>query len=148
MAIRIYFYLFVLLNLLLSCSNSPAEVSIIFPNNKIINAEVVSTEREREFGLMYRKSMPEDHGMLFNFPDENERMFWMKNTYLELDMIFLDKDLAITCIIEKATPLTETPRKCEKPSKFVLELLGGTASKLNLTLGIKAQIRGRLLEAE
>ncbi len=109
-----------------------------------VTAELATTDGARRLGLMYRKQMAEDEGMLFIFPGETIRSFWMKNTYLELDMIFLDKDLKVVSIIERAVPLSESPRKSLKPATYVLELLGGQASALSIKVGSELKVSGSL----
>lgn len=101
-----------------------------------IKAEVADTIYKQAIGLMNRTNMPEDRGMLFIFNDEKKREFWMKNTLIPLDIIFLDKDLKIVSIIENAQPCKTID--CELysstgPSKYVIEIKGGLSSKYNIT---------------
>ena len=70
--------------------------------------EVARTEREREVGLMYRRSMPRDHGMLFMFPSEQPVSMWMKNTYIPLDMVFVSRKGRVTSVARDAVPMSET----------------------------------------
>lgn len=109
-----------------------------------ISAELANTDSARRLGLMYRKEMAEDEGMLFIFPGEAIRSFWMKNTYLELDMIFIDKNFKVVSIIEKAVPLSESPRKSLKPATYVLELLGGQAEARAIAVGSELKVSGTL----
>lgn len=78
--------------------------------------------------------------MLFVYPDEAPRSFWMKNTYIPLDMIFMGADGRIVKIIESATPRTTTPRPSEKPARFVLELNGGRAGEAGLRTGLRMRV--------
>ncbi len=77
---------------------------------------------------MFRKEVPAGTGMLFVFPAESPHVFWMKNTLVPLDMLFISKARTIAAIIENAEPLTLTPRDPHLPAQSVLELAGGTSS--------------------
>ncbi|MFS8110920.1 DUF192 domain-containing protein [Rhizobium jaguaris] len=99
--------------------------------------ELALTEPQLEFGLMYRKSMPADHGMLFDFGAPRPVMMWMKNTVLPLDMLFLDKNGVITHIQENAVPYSEAIISSEGAVLYVIELNGGIARKLGLAVGDK-----------
>ena len=103
-----------------------------------LRAELALSRSEQQLGLMYRKELGETEGMLFIFPEEEPRSFWMKNTYVELDIIYLDKDLKVVSISEKAVPLTETPRPSNRPAKYVLEVRGGSAAKWGISAGSRA----------
>lgn len=99
--------------------------------------EIADTEGKRAKGLMFRKSgeLPEDQGMLFIYPDEGLRSFWMKNTFIPLDMIFMDSQKTVVGIVESASPLTESPRKVDRPSQLILELNAGSAKKWGIAVG-------------
>jgi hypothetical protein len=97
--------------------------------------EVVDTPLARQKGLMYRTSLPEATGMLFVFPDEAQRSFWMRNTLIPLDMIFIRSDKTILGIVENAEPETDTSRSVAGNSQYVLELIGGSASRYRLSAG-------------
>lgn len=86
-------------------------------------------------GLMDRKEMPEDHGMLFVFNDVRPRNFWMKNTLIPLDIIFINTDGTIRHIHENAVPHDETAIPSNGPVQYVLELNGGMAAKMGLKPG-------------
>lgn len=90
--------------------------------------EVVDTPRAIQRGLMYRKHLPPDRGMLFIFPDERPRSFWMKNTLIPLDMIFVRDDLTVTNVVERAEPLTLDSRRSTEPARYVIEVNGGWAA--------------------
>lgn len=87
-----------------------------------VTLELACTPAERQQGLMYRKSMPETQGMLFIFPYEQIQSFWMKNTYIPLDMIHINKNKEIVGIVENAKPHDETSRSVGKPALYVLEV--------------------------
>jgi uncharacterized protein len=102
---------------------------------EMINAELAITENQREVGLMYRKELANNKGMLFVYPNEGVRDFWMKNTYLELDMIFCNKDFSVVHILKHVPPLNEEKRSSIKPAQYVLELRGGEAERLGIVEG-------------
>ncbi len=100
------------------------------------NVELALTPAAQQQGLMFRKQMDENHGMLFVFPgDETERAFWMKNTLIPLDMIFIRKDGTIHHIHENAVPEDLTSVPSNGPVMAVLELNGGVSAKRGLKPG-------------
>jgi uncharacterized membrane protein (UPF0127 family) len=101
------------------------------------SVEVVGTDAERAKGLMYRRELPEGHGMLFDFKTEQPVAFWMKNTYVPLDMIFIRADGRILRIAENTEPLSERLVPSGGPILGVLEVVAGTAKKLGLAPGDK-----------
>lgn len=94
----------------------------------------VSTE-QRARGLMYRRSLPADRGMLFVFPTEAVQVFWMKNTYVPLDMIHIDSNHRIVGIVHGAVPHDERGRGVGRRARFVLEVPAGTARRLGIRVG-------------
>jgi hypothetical protein len=90
---------------------------------------------QRAHGLMDRRHMPRDHGMLFDFGQARQVMMWMKNTYLPLDMLFIAGDGKIETIRENAVPLSEAIIDSRVPVAFVLELNGGTVRRLGIAPG-------------
>jgi uncharacterized membrane protein (UPF0127 family) len=99
--------------------------------------EVVSTEADRAKGLMYRKSLPEGQGMLFDFQTDQDVSFWMQNTYIPLDMIFIRGDGRIANIVENTEPMSTKMIPSRGPVRGVLEVIGGTTRKLGITAGDK-----------
>ncbi len=99
------------------------------------SVEVMRTEPELEKGLMFRKSMPADRGMLFDFQREQSVMMWMKNTLIPLDMIFMAKTGKVVGIIPNAKPMSEQILSVLTPTDAVLELNGGAAAKIGLKVG-------------
>jgi uncharacterized membrane protein (UPF0127 family) len=97
--------------------------------------EIADDEAERQNGLMNRPSMGPDRGMLFEFEDEQERSFWMHNTYIPLDIIYIDGAGKIVSIAANATPFSETPIPSMGAAKGVLELNGGRAAALGIQPG-------------
>ncbi len=110
--------------------------------------EVASTELQRRKGLMYRGKMAEDHGMLFLFAGEEEQSFWMKNTILSLDMVFVSKDWKIVGILDSVPPQNEVPRKVDGLSQFVVEFGAGVMKKFAVQAGDEVIVVGALPVAE
>ncbi len=108
----------------------------------VVEAEVAANEGARTRGLMWRKQLAEGKGMLFLFPHEQALNFWMRNTLIPLDMIFIDAKLEIAGIVEMAEPRTLSGRGVGKPSKYVLEVPGGWSAKIGLKPGLKVRFEG------
>lgn len=102
---------------------------------KVFQAEIADTPEERARGLMKRTSMGEDEGMLFLFGEEQQLSFWMRETFIPLDMIFIRGDRTILGVVENAEPRTDTSRRVPGLSQFVLEINGGLAAKLGIKAG-------------
>jgi hypothetical protein len=107
-----------------------------------VRVEVVRTPAERARGLMFRKHLAQDAGMLFLFDEEDEHPFWMKNTLIPLDLIFIGADLRIAGIVERAEPLTEKSRTVGKPSRYVLEVNGGFCADRGIAPGDRVELIG------
>jgi uncharacterized protein len=99
--------------------------------------EIAANDEQRARGLMYRKDLPEGRGMLFDFKREQDVGFWMKNTYIPLDMIFIRADGTIRRIAANTEPLSERTVPGGGPVRYVLEVIGGTAGKLGIEPGDK-----------
>ncbi|MDF1732277.1 MAG: DUF192 domain-containing protein [Minwuia sp.] len=97
--------------------------------------ELADDGASRRRGLMFRQSMPLDHGMLFDFEREQPLSFWMKNTPLPLDIIFIDRRGIIVHIHHRAVPYDETPIPSMKPASAVLEINGGVARLIGIAEG-------------
>lgn len=106
------------------------------------SVEVVSTRAERARGLMFRKELEDRRGMLFVFDQPSVHTFWMKNTFIPLDMVFLSEDQKVVGILEDVPPLTETGRSVDATSKYVLEFLGGTMKRHGVTKGYSVRFIG------
>ncbi|MHB8527960.1 MAG: DUF192 domain-containing protein [Caulobacteraceae bacterium] len=104
--------------------------------------EVADTDRTRERGLMFRKSLAADRGMLFDFKSPRQVAFWMKNTLIPLDMLFIGADGRIVSIANNAAPLSETPIASGGEVLGVLELRGGRAAEIGAAPG--DQVRNRI----
>ena len=108
--------------------------------------EVATTPEEREVGLMYRRSLAADHGMLFDFGTDQMVYMWMKNTFIPLDMLFIRADGSIARIEENTTPFSERTISSGEPVRAVIEIGGGEARKLGIASGDKVSntlFRGR-----
>ena len=105
--------------------------------------EVVTRPESRAQGLMFRRSLPADGGMLFVFEDEDVQSFWMRNTLIPLDMLFITQAGRVVGIVENAAPLTESPRTVGLPSRYVLELRGGAARLAGIRAGATARLDWR-----
>jgi uncharacterized membrane protein (UPF0127 family) len=106
---------------------------------KTIAIEIADTEYDKQTGLMHRYSMPDSLGMLFIFEKEEPQSFWMKNTYISLDIIFLNKDMEITTIQKHTEPLTEWPIPSDKPAKYIIEVNAGFCDMHNINNGVKVK---------
>jgi uncharacterized membrane protein (UPF0127 family) len=104
--------------------------------------EVARTPEAQERGLMYRTSLADGRGMLFTFPDDADHQFWMKNTVIPLDMIFIAHDGRIAGIHADATPLSTAAVGVGKPSRFVLEVPGGYARRRGIAAGDRVDLVG------
>lgn len=100
--------------------------------NHIFQIEIAKSPEEWRKGLMFRQKLAPNEGMLFWGEETEPRSFWMKNTYVSLDILFLDENGKILHIAENATPLSETPIPSTKPARHVLEILGGRSKELGL----------------
>ena len=105
------------------------------------SVEVATTEPERERGLMYRRFMPADRGMLFDFAKPQTITMWMKNTYIPLDMVFMNRAGDVTSIAADAEPLSERIISSGGPAFAVLEINGGLAAKLGIAVGDKVDAK-------
>ena len=117
-------------------SNEKIDVSI-YNKNITFNVEVAKTIEERRIGLMYRKKLLNNEGMLFVFPREKIIQLWMKNTYIPLDVIFISENKVIVDIKKNMEKLSETIVKSKVKSKYALEFNAGLINKLDIEIGDK-----------
>ncbi|MCP4715364.1 MAG: DUF192 domain-containing protein [Deltaproteobacteria bacterium] len=106
-----------------------------------VDVEVVRTVSERRFGLMYRRSLPADAGMLFVFDDDRVNRFTMKNTFIPLDMVFVGRELRVAGIAARTKPLTPGPYGVEAPSRYVLEVNGGFCRRNGIKKGDRVELQ-------
>jgi uncharacterized membrane protein (UPF0127 family) len=143
---RARFLLAIALFVLAGCSRPAAETSPIgLPMETIVidtdhgpatfQVEIAADNASRERGLMFRKTMEPDHGMLFDFKVTEGVAFWMKNTILPLDMIFIREDGTISSVAPDATPYSTLEIPSAEPIRAVLELNAGRAAALDIVPG-------------
>ena len=117
-----------------------SKISIYNGKNLIdLNVEIADDNQKRTNGLMFRGSLDETSGMFFIFENENYQIFWMKNTLIPLDLVYIDKNLKVVDI-KYAVPCKEDPcavYKSAKPAKYVLEVNGNFTAKKNIKPGDK-----------
>jgi len=101
----------------------------------VFYVEVADTPAKRELGLQYRRELGDDRGMLFLFASESRQTFWMKNTPIPLDMIFINRDRKIVGVVEQAVPYSLESRSVGAPSQYVLEINGGLAKRHGIKAG-------------
>lgn len=106
-----------------------------------VKVELARTPEELTRGLMFRDSLGANEGMLFLFPRSEIRRFWMRNTHIPLDMVFLDSSRVVVGIEENAVPLDETSRGPDTPAQYVVEVRGGLARQHGLGVGARAEFR-------
>jgi len=99
------------------------------------DVELATTAAERRRGLMFRPKLAAGWGMLFVYPREAPRSFWMKQTYIGLDMVFMDGEGRVLNVIESAEPRTLEPRRSEGAARFVLEISAGAAADAGIEPG-------------
>ena len=100
-----------------------------------VDVETVKTPELRARGLMHRKKLADRAGMLFLFDREQILSFWMRNTLISLDMVFINNDKKIVGILENVPPLNEKSRRVDVASRFVLEVNAGFCKKHNVNVG-------------
>ena len=121
------------------------EAFLALPDGFSVRAQLALTREEQTKGLMFRKELKQDRGMLFVFKEAGEKSFWMKSTFVELDIVFLDKDLKIGKVFHRVTPSIPGQGDSEvavvsAPALCVLELTGGAARKHGLKPGVRLKI--------
>lgn len=113
---------------------------------QVFKVEVVREEKERNRGLMYRKHLADNRGMLFDYDPAQDVAFWMKNTYIPLDIIFIGADGKIITIAANTTPLSLDRIPSNGVARGVLEINGGFAEKLGIKVGDR--VRHAVFEAK
>ena len=122
---------------LTACRSGPRVVVHAARGPVTISVEVADTPTRRERGLMYRNDLGADAGMLFLFPHDDDLRFWMKNTPLPLDMVFIDASRTIVGIVANTRPFSTQAVGVGKPSRYVLEVHAGYCTKNGIAAGDK-----------
>jgi uncharacterized membrane protein (UPF0127 family) len=126
----------IVLGAVTASASDPKVVEIATRNGvRLFSVEVAADDETRARGLMYRRELPEEHGMLFDFQREEPVAMWMYNTYISLDMIFIQGDGRILRIAERTEPLSDRIIPSGGPVRAVLEVPGGTAKKFGIAPG-------------
>lgn len=112
----------------------PVHTLTVRETNAQFSCELVYKPRDTQRGLMYRTQLDDDHGMLFKLP-RRVQQFWMRNTCISLDMLFVDEDGSIKGILEKVPPLNDESRSIGEPTTYVLELAAGASAKFGVQAG-------------
>lgn len=110
--------------------------------DKVVQVEVVKSPQAITQGLMYRQYMPPEQGMLFLMGETKEHTFWMHNTLIPLDMMFITKDFVIAGIVDSATPQTDDIRTVGQESLYVLEVNGGWSKAHGVVAGTNVEFAG------
>lgn len=108
-----------------------------------LEVELADQPASRTRGLMWRRDLADDKGMLFIFPTEEVQAFWMKNTLIPLDMLFINQAHQVVGIVEQAGPRTLISRTVGLPSMYVLEVAGGWAARMGVRPGVTASFEVR-----
>jgi len=121
-----------------------ARVLIQSPSGResAVRVELARSPAELERGLMWRKELPADQGMLFVFKESSEHAFWMKNTLIPLDLIFIGEDLRVLGVVADALPLTTDARTIGVPSRYVLEVNAGYSAAHGVARGDLVRLEG------
>ncbi len=141
MLMRFFPYLgLCLLALLAACRPQGPAVEI---GGQQFAVEIADTDAKRQKGLMFRTHLADDHGMLFIFPDQSLRAFWMKNTRIPLDILYFNRDLELVDLQHDVPPCHR--HQCPsypsaRPARYVLELKAGTAQRLGLKPGDRLKL--------
>ena len=109
-----------------------------------LEVEIADSQAARTRGMMWRTSVPAGTGMLFIFPEEEDHSFWMRNTLVPLDMLFLDHTGQVVGIVAQAEPQTLDRRSVGRRSLYVLEVAGGWTEKAGVAPGARVELLGAL----
>lgn len=106
-----------------------------------IEIEIADDDRQREQGLMWRRSMTGSQGMVFIFPQESEQRFWMRNTYIPLDIIYVNSKMEIVSIQKNCKTLNDAGLPSNAPAQYVVEVIGGFCDKHDIKAGTKISFK-------
>ncbi len=132
---------------------TPTATVVLVPDGRApsrVRVEIAVTDAQQERGLMFRRHLDPDAGMLFVYGAPEQQTFWMKNTYIPLDMIFIGADRHVVGVVANAAPLTTVSREVDAPSQYVLEVNGGFAAHHGIGVGTPVQMHNvpRIIEPE
>ena len=143
LAVLVFFLILNLPTLSLAAGPASKKVTFLQKNGKAgpcsFVAEMAVTPAEQERGLMFREHLDADGGMLFDFSGDGMRYFWMRNTLIPLDMIFIGADLRVVHVHRWARPKDETGISSKFPARYVLEINGGRAAACRIEPGLKVR---------
>lgn len=146
MARRCVYFLLLFFAVLQSISGCGAEPKVTISTRQngdvAFQVEVADSPAKREMGLQYRRELAQDRGMIFLFPAESDQTFWMKNTPIPLDMIFINRDLKIVGVVEQTAPFSLDSRSVGRPSQYVLEINGGLTRRMGIEVGNAVRFEG------
>jgi len=127
---------------LLACATPSGPLATVHTKSGPVSValEVAATDPTRTRGLMWRDHLDDGHGMLFVFDEESDHSFWMKNTVIPLDMVFIGADQVVVGVHANATPLSLEPISVGRPSKWVLEVAGGYAGRAGIATGDRVDL--------
>ena len=117
--------------------------TVVFPKGRVFQLELAKTQEQWIRGLMFRKHLAKNSGMLFVYPKEDYYAIWMKNCFIPLDLIWLDSKGRIIYFVENAPPCRKDPCPVYQPimkARYVIELNGGTIKGLHLNIGDRVDI--------
>jgi uncharacterized membrane protein (UPF0127 family) len=124
---------------------APTAARVVFPDGYAVHVEIAADEDTRRQGLMYRDRLPADGGMLFFFPQNGDYPFWMKNTLIPLDLIWIDDQRRIAAIAHDVPPCKGDPCPSVPPNaqaRYVLEVAAGVAARHRLAKGQTLRFEG------
>lgn len=127
-----------------SAAATPAVIPLKLPSGKVLQTEVMVSDQDRQMGLMFRPSLPLDHGMLFIFEQPDFHAIWMKNCKFPIDILWLDDQGKIVHVAEKVPPCKAEPCPVYQPlqrAAYVVELNAGQARKEKAVVGSRVQFR-------
>jgi len=135
----------VMANAMLALVGCDAGEPYVVVEGERFSVEIADDDATRAQGLMFRDEMADDHGMLFIFPNQRPRSFWMKNTRIPLDIIYLDRDLEVVSISADTPPCRSRSGRCpsypsEEAAQYVLEINAGLAAELGLEPGDRIEV--------
>ncbi|HEY3277536.1 MAG TPA: DUF192 domain-containing protein [Syntrophorhabdaceae bacterium] len=128
---------------ILAASRGPGKVAFFPEGTKpscTFKVELAVTHEEQARGLMFRERLADDEGMLFIFGKDEERAFWMRNTLIPLDIIFIDSRFKVVSVHDFAKPKDETSISSRFPAKYVVEVKGGKAATCRINAGTRVKI--------